>query len=108
MVSNIRQTQQKHSIIKANYVTSPPLVLAYALAGNVLFDLEQETFGLRNAKISIRDIWPNRQEIEEIEDEIIIKKILNQFNERVQVKKTSILMKNIIEYFRLAIHNGIH
>jgi aconitate hydratase len=85
MVSNIRQTQQKHSIIKANYVTSPPLVLAYALAGNVLFDLEQETFGLRNAKISIRDIWPNRQEIEEIEDEIIIKKILNQFNERVQI-----------------------
>jgi aconitate hydratase len=85
MVSNTRQTQQKHSIIKANYVTSPPLVLAYALAGNVVIDFEQEIFRVGDKQISIRDIWPNRQDIEEIEDEIIIRKILNQVKEKTQV-----------------------
>jgi aconitate hydratase len=85
MVSNTRQTQQRHPSIKANYVTSPPLVLAYALAGNVLIDLERESLG--NTNVSIRDLWPNRQEIEIIEDEIVIKKILNQFKILIQVKK---------------------
>jgi aconitate hydratase len=85
MVSNTRLTQQRNLLIRANYVTSPSLVLAYALAGNVLFDLEQEIFDLGNRKISIQDIWPNREEIEEIEDELIIKKILNLFNEKIQV-----------------------
>ncbi|CAF3339350.1 unnamed protein product [Rotaria sp. Silwood1] len=85
MISGTRQTQQRHSLIKANYITSPPLVLAYALAGNVLIDLEQETIGFDNKKISIKNIWPSRQEIEEIEDEIIIKKIFNQINEKIQI-----------------------
>jgi aconitate hydratase len=86
MVSGTRQTQQRPSLIKANYVTSPPLVLAYALAGNVLIDFEEEMIGNGTEKnISIRDIWPKRQEIEEIEDEIIIKKILNQLDEKIQV-----------------------
>ena len=85
MVSGTRQTQQRHSLIKANYVTSPPLVLAYALAGTVLIDFEQERFGFGNRKLFIRDIWPSRQTIEEIEDEIIIKKILTQLDERIQV-----------------------
>ena len=40
-----------------------------------------------NSNISIRDLWPSRQDIEQIEDEIIIKKILNQFNETIQVDK---------------------
>ncbi|CAF4527008.1 unnamed protein product [Rotaria sp. Silwood2] len=85
MISGTRQTQQRHSLIKANYITSPPLVLAYALAGNVLIDLEQETIGFDNEKFSIRNIWPSRQIIEEIEDEIIIKKIFNQINEKIQI-----------------------
>ncbi|CAF3899779.1 unnamed protein product [Adineta steineri] len=85
MISGTRQTQQRHSLIKANYVTSSPLVLAYALAGNVLIDLEKETFSVDNKEFSIRDIWPNRQDIEELEDELIIKKILNQFNEKIQI-----------------------
>jgi aconitate hydratase len=87
MVSNTRQIQQKHSIVKGNYVTSPPLVLAYALAGNVLIDFEEDIFNLGNKKICLRDIWPNRQDIEEIEDEIIIKKILNQVKEKIQVNR---------------------
>ena len=89
MVSGARQIQQRHSLAKANYVTSSPLVLAYALAGNVLIDLENETISVNDKTISMRDIWPTRQEIEEIEDEFIIKKILHKINERIQVNRTN-------------------
>jgi len=87
MISGTRQTQQQrptneHSLIKANYVTSPPLVLSYALAGSVLVDLEEERIGFEK---SIRDIWPNRQEIELIE-QLIVKKILAQVDERIHVR----------------------
>jgi aconitate hydratase len=99
MVSNTRQTQQRNSLIKATYVTSPPLVLAYALAGNVLTDFDQEIFDIGNRKISIEDIWPNRQEIEEIEDELIIKKILNLFNEKIQVNKRNIIFISKKNFF---------
>lgn len=86
MVSNTRQIPQKTTFIKANYVTSPPLVLAYALAGNIQINFEEEMFGNGNQKVSIEDIWPKRDEIEEIEDKFIIKQILNNFNEKIQVK----------------------
>lgn len=90
MVSNTRQTQQKNTLTKANYVTTPPLVLAYALAGNVLVDLEQEDLVSGEIKVALRDIWPNRQEIEEIEDERIIRKILDQLNEMIEVIRTGL------------------
>ena len=92
MVSNTRQTQQKNTLTKANYVTTPPLVLAYALAGNVLFDLEQEHLVSGEMKVTFRDIWPSRQEIEEIEDEKIIRKILDQLNETIEVTKEIIFL----------------
>ena len=85
MVSNTRQTQQKNTLIKANYITTPPLVLAYALAGNVLFDLEREQLGCGEMKVTIRDLWPSREEIEAIEDERIIRKVLYQLNETMEV-----------------------
>lgn len=86
MVSGTRQTQQRHSINKANYVTSPPLTLAYALAGNVLIDLEHETIGFGDEKTTLHQIWPSRQSVEEIEDEFIIKKLINQIHEKIEVK----------------------
>jgi aconitate hydratase len=106
MVSNTRQTQQRQPLIKANYITSPPLVLAYALAGNVLTDLEHESLSSGNTNVSIRDLWPSRQEIEQIEDEIIIKKILKQFKQAIQVEKENVFLELMI-YFRSEIHNGI-
>lgn len=90
MVSGSRQTQQRNSLTKANYVTSPPLVLAYALAGNVLVDFEQEYIGVGDKKVPIKNIWPSRQYVEEIEDEVIIKSILNQFNEKIAVNFTRV------------------
>ena len=53
--------------IKANYLASPPLVVAYALAGHMEFDLYNDPLGKsREGKdIYLKDIWPTNKEIEE-------------------------------------------
>ncbi len=53
--------------IKANYLASPPLVVAYALAGHMEFDLYKDSLGKnKNGKeIFMKDIWPSNKEIEE-------------------------------------------
>ncbi len=53
--------------IKANYLASPPLVVAYALAGHMDFDLFKDTFGKdKNGKdVFLKDIWPSNKEIED-------------------------------------------
>ena len=56
-----------HPAIRANYLASPPLVVAYALAGTLLKDLMSEPVG-RNEKgeeVWIGDIWPSAREVEE-------------------------------------------
>ena len=52
--------------IKANYLASPPLVVAYALAGHMGFDLYNDSFGLdkKGREIYLKDIWPTNKEIE--------------------------------------------
>jgi len=53
--------------VKANYLASPPLVVAYALAGTVDIDLASEPLATNNKgeKVYLRDIWPTQAEIEE-------------------------------------------
>jgi aconitate hydratase len=53
--------------IKANYLASPPLVVAYALAGHMEFDLFKDSFGKdKDGKdVYLKDIWPSNKEIEE-------------------------------------------
>ncbi|HWE00574.1 MAG TPA: aconitate hydratase AcnA, partial [Bryobacteraceae bacterium] len=52
--------------VKANYLASPPLVVAYALAGRVDFDMDSEALGTdREGKpVYLRDIWPSPAEVE--------------------------------------------
>jgi len=52
-------------LTRANYLASPPLVVAYALAGTVDIDLEREALGAgRDGKpVYLRDLWPTQQEI---------------------------------------------
>ena len=54
--------------IKANYLASPPLVVAYALAGHMSFDLLKDSFGKdkNGNEIFLKDIWPSNQEIEDV------------------------------------------
>ena len=53
--------------IKANYLASPPLVVAYALAGHMDFDLYKDSLGKdqNGNDILLKDIWPTNKEIEE-------------------------------------------
>lgn len=55
-----------HSSVKANFLMSPPLVVAFALAGRVDIDMEKEPIGKDNkgAPVFLRDIWPSSAEIE--------------------------------------------
>jgi aconitate hydratase len=54
-----------HPLIRANYLGSPPLVVAYALAGTVLIDLEKDPLGTDNhgQPVFLKDIWPSAEEI---------------------------------------------
>src|SRR5438270_3938977 len=56
-----------NSEVRANYLTSPPLVVAYALAGRVDFDFTKEPLGTDQdgKKVMLQDIWPTPQEVQE-------------------------------------------
>jgi aconitate hydratase len=58
-----------HPEVKANYLASPPLVVAYALAGRMDIDFSTEPIGVGNGgPVFLRDIWPSPKEVE---DEIL-------------------------------------
>jgi len=54
-----------HPLVKANYLASPPLVVAYALAGTVDIDLNSDPIGMGkdDQPVYLKDIWPTAQEI---------------------------------------------
>ncbi|OCA90690.1 aconitate hydratase 1 [Bacillus sp. FJAT-27225] len=57
-----------HPLVKGNYLASPPLVVAYALAGNVNVDFQTEPIGKdRDGKdVYFKDIWPTTEEVNEV------------------------------------------
>ena len=56
-----------HPEVKANYLASPPLVVAYALAGRMDLDLTTEPIGVGSdgADVYLRDLWPSSAEVQE-------------------------------------------
>ncbi len=62
--------------VKANYLASPPLVVAYALAGSLEVDLTTEPLGQgTDGPVYLRDIWPSRDEIESLHRKSVTKQI---------------------------------
>ncbi len=57
-----------HPLVKANYLASPPLVVAYALAGTVDIDLDSEPIGTSKDGdlVFLKDIWPSTQEVADV------------------------------------------
>ena len=88
--------------IKANYLASPPLVVAYALAGHMGFDLYKDSFGKdkKGQDIYMKDIWPTNKEIETtlktaLNAEMFVKRYSNVSEgpkqwQQIKTKKTSI------------------
>lgn len=56
-----------HAQVKTNYLASPPLVVAYALAGTVNIDLTKDAIGYdqQGEPVYLKDIWPTNQEIKD-------------------------------------------
>ncbi|MFZ5901921.1 MAG: aconitate hydratase AcnA [Chloroflexota bacterium] len=57
-----------HPLVKANFLASPPLVVAYALAGTVDIDLVNEPLGTGTdgAAVYLKDLWPSQKEISDL------------------------------------------
>lgn len=62
--------------VKANYLASPPLVVAYALAGRVTIDFETEPLGIdkKGKDVFLSDIWPQQEEINRIVEKAVTAK----------------------------------
>ncbi|MFQ3195830.1 MAG: aconitate hydratase [Colwellia sp.] len=62
-----------HPEVQANYLASPPLVVAYALAGNMKIDITTESLGndTSGKPVYLRDIWPDSQEIKQVIEKVI-------------------------------------
>ena len=61
-----------HPLVKANYLASPPLVVAFAIAGRVDIDMENEPLATVDGKdIYLKDIWPSNEEIAELTEKFV-------------------------------------
>ena len=76
--------------VKANYLASPPLVVAYALAGTVNIDLSKDALGVSNEgkEIFLKDIWPTNEEINSIVSQHVSAEIFShQYSNALQGPK---------------------
>jgi 2-methylcitrate dehydratase (2-methyl-trans-aconitate forming) len=61
-----------HPYAKQAFLASPPLVVAYAIAGTIRFDIEQDVLGVVDGReIRLKDIWPSDEEIDAIVKESV-------------------------------------
>ncbi|MBM7572133.1 aconitate hydratase AcnA [Aquibacillus albus] len=74
-----------HPLVKANYLASPPLVVAYALAGTVDVDLNKEPIGKdKDGKaVYFNDLWPSLDEIKEQVKQVVTPEIFRKEYENV-------------------------
>jgi aconitate hydratase len=69
-----------HPLVKANYLASPPLVVAYAIAGNVDVDLKNDSLGKdKNGKdVYFKDIWPTTEEVKKVVAETVTPELFKE------------------------------
>jgi aconitate hydratase len=74
-----------HQLVKMNYLASPPLVVAYALAGSMNFDLVDESLGddKDGNPVYLKDIWPSQAEVHTLVDENINREMFIASYEKV-------------------------
>ena len=74
-----------HPLVKGNYLASPPLVVAYSLAGTVDIDLNTEPLGKDKDgnDVYMKDIWPSKEEIEEIVQKTVTPELFRKEYENV-------------------------
>ncbi|XP_008303429.1 cytoplasmic aconitate hydratase [Stegastes partitus] len=75
-----------HPNTRANYLASPPLVIAYAIAGTVRIDFENEPIAVNSEgrEIFLRDIWPTREEIQAVERTFVIPSMFKEVYQKIE------------------------
>jgi aconitate hydratase len=86
--------------VRANYLASPPLVVAYALAGSVMKDLTRDPIGQDKSgkPVYLKDIWPNSKEISRFVHKTITKRLFQ--------KKYSDVFKGDTHWRKISIKKG--
>ena len=74
-----------HPLVKANYLASPPLVVAYALAGTVDIDLQKDSFGKDKDgnEVFFADIWPSTEEVNAVLGKVVNRELFQKEYETV-------------------------
>jgi aconitate hydratase len=87
--------------VRANYLASPPLVVAYALAGSMQVDLAKEPLGAdeKGKKVFLKDIWPSNKEIGTFVAKNVTKKIF--------AKKYADVFKGDAHWRKIAVKGGL-
>jgi aconitate hydratase len=85
-----------HPLTRANFLASPPLVVAYALAGTMDINLDTDPLGVdsKGAPVYLRDLWPTSAEIRDVVARVVTAK---SFRERYQDVFKGSAMWNAIE-----------
>ncbi|XP_062373049.1 LOW QUALITY PROTEIN: cytoplasmic aconitate hydratase [Sardina pilchardus] len=75
-----------HPNTRANYLASPPLVIAYAIAGTVRIDFQNEPIAVsrEGKEVFLRDIWPTREEIQSVERQYVIPAMFKEVYEKIE------------------------
>ncbi|KAG9334460.1 hypothetical protein JZ751_007658 [Albula glossodonta] len=75
-----------HPNTRANYLASPPLVIAYAIAGTIRIDFEKEPLAVNaeGKEVFLRDIWPTREEIQAVERQHVIPAMFKEVYEKIE------------------------
>ena len=87
--------------VRANYLASPPLVVAYALAGNMNVDVARAPLGIdgKGKKVYLRDLWPTSREIA-----AVIRKTINK---NVFAKKYADVFKGEANWRKISVKGGL-
>jgi aconitate hydratase len=87
--------------VRANYLASPPLVVAYAIAGSMYVDVAKQPLGLdkKGKKVFLKDIWPSSREINSIIRQCITKQVF--------AKKYANVFKGDAAWSKIAVKGGL-
>ena len=87
--------------VRANYLASPPLVVAYAIAGSMQVDVAKAPLGTdkNGKKVYLRDIWPTNREIESV--------IRKSINKQMFTKKYGDVFKGDANWRKISVQGGL-
>ena len=87
--------------VRANYLASPPLVVAYAIAGSMQNDIAKAPLGTdqKGRKVYLRDIWPSNREIAEV--------IQKSINKQMFTRKYGDVFKGDANWRKISVQGGL-